>query len=162
MGDINVSFTEEAINVSISAGSTWAGISGKPTPVAENTFMVASAALAWVVKTLAQVKAILGLTQGVQTATYASPTTTIDATTYKNWILTATGNTVISMTNVTDGDAGTINVIISGDGGYTITLDTMFTKKYGSTDLTTVTGDDNLISWTKLGSDILYTIIQKV
>ena len=162
MGDINVSFTEEAINVSISAGSTWAGISGKPTPAAENTFMVASAALAWVVKTLAQVKAILGLTQGVQTATYASPTTTIDATTYKNWILTATGNTVISMTNVTDGDAGTINVIISGDGGYTITLDTMFTKKYGSTDLTTVTGDDNLISWTKLGSDILYTIIQKV
>ena len=162
MGDINVSFTEEAINVSISAGSTWAGISGKPTPVAENTFMVASAALAWVVKTLAQVKAILGLTQGVQTATYASPTTTIDATTYKNWILTATGNTVISMTNVTDGDAGTINIIISGDGGYTITLDTMFTKKYGSTDLTTVTGDDNLISWTKLGSDILYTIIQKV
>ncbi len=154
---VTISITEVAETVTINVSQY-----NVPLPATENDFLVAGPTLGWIAKTLAQVKAILGLSQGVQTATYANPTTTIDATTYKNWILTATGDTAIDMTNVTDGDAGTINIVIAGAGGYTITLGAMFTKKYGSTDLTVVTADDNLISWTKLGADILYTIIQKV
>lgn len=59
--DIDITITEEAITATLTGGDTWDGISGKPTPVAENSFMVSSSALAWVVKTLAQVKTILGL-----------------------------------------------------------------------------------------------------
>jgi hypothetical protein len=61
MADINVEIKEEVINVEMTGGAIWDGVSGKPAPVAENTFMVANVALAWVVKTLAQVKTILGL-----------------------------------------------------------------------------------------------------
>lgn len=67
---INVAITEETIAVSMitevitlemTAGVSWNQIAGKPTPVAESTFIVSNSALAWVVKTLTQVKTILGI-----------------------------------------------------------------------------------------------------
>ena len=231
--DINVAITEESIAVTMTGGVTWDGISGKPTATAQNSFIVSdSTPFSWIVKTLAQVKTILGLgtaaytavtdyvthslatatndflvasgagvfvkktlaevktilslgtaaytastdyatvshtqaqstitADAVQTPAFADPLA-LDGTTYKNWKCAATsGNTTVNLTNVVDGDAGSIELIISGAGGYTITMGTMFTKKLGSTSIVATTAADNFISWMKSGTDILYTIIQTV
>ena len=185
--DINVAITEESIAVTMTGGVTWDGISGKPTATAQNSFIVSdSTPFSWIVKTLAQVKTIIGLgtaaytastdyatashtqaqstitADAVQTPAFANPLA-LDGTTYKNWKCAATsGSTTVNLTNVVDGDAGSIELIITGAGGYTITMGTMFTKKLGSTSIVATTAADNFISWMKSGIDILYTIIQKV
>ncbi|HLD89529.1 MAG TPA: hypothetical protein VI911_00660 [Patescibacteria group bacterium] len=206
--DINVAITEESIAVTISDGVTWDGISGKPTAVAESSFIVSDATpFSWLVKTLAQVKTILGLgsaaytavtdyvthalataandfivasgsgafvkktlaetkaliliPEAIQTPAFADPLA-LDGTLYKSFKVTVSANTTVNLTGVVDGDAGSIELIISGAGGYTITMGTMFTKKLGSTSIVATTAADNFISWMKSGADILYTIIQKV
>ena len=97
----------------------------------------------------------------VQTPVFADPLP-LDGTTYQNFKVTVTAGTTVNLTGVVDGDAGSIELIISGAGGYTITMGTMFTKKLGSTSIVATANADNFISWMKSGDDILYTIIQKV
>jgi hypothetical protein len=95
-----------------------------------------------------------------QTPVFASPLI-LDATTNKDFICTAvSGGTTVNLTNTSNGDAGMIELIITGAGGYTITLGAMFTKNIGTTAIVATTGADNVISWRKAGSDIIYSIAQ--
>lgn len=95
-----------------------------------------------------------------QTPVFANPLP-LDGTTYKDFKCgLITGNTTINLTNTVDGDAGMIELIIDGVGGYTVALGVMFTKKLGSTDIDTDANADNFISWRMVGTDIVYTIIQ--
>mgnify|MGYP001558527176 CR=1 FL=1 len=64
--NINIVITEDAVNVTVTGGATWDSLTGKPAAVAESSFMVSGPTpFAWLVKTLAQVKTILGLTDYV-------------------------------------------------------------------------------------------------
>jgi hypothetical protein len=79
--NIEVNIVEETINVEVSGGSTWDSLTGKPAAVAQNSFIVSnSSPFAWIVKTLAQVKAILGLGSAayVDTGTFAAAVHTHD------------------------------------------------------------------------------------
>jgi hypothetical protein len=70
---IAVEIATQSIDVVITGGATWNGVSGKPTAVAESSFMVSGASpFAWLVKTLAQVKTILGLGDKVDKVTGSS------------------------------------------------------------------------------------------
>lgn len=187
MSNITVELKQRKIQVNMSSGTSWNAISGKPTPVAENSFMVSGPSpFAWIVKTLAQVKTILGLgsaaytessayaasahtqsqttitADAFQTPAFANPLA-LDATSHKDFKCgTITGDTTINMAGCVDGDAGMIELIIDGTGGYTVALGTMFTKKLSSTSIVTTAAADNFISWRMVGTDIVYTIIQKV
>src|SRR4030042_3106064 len=117
--EINVSIVEDSIDVVVSGGASWAEVTGKP---------VSYPAAA------------------VQVEIFANPLS-LDGTDYKSFKCTVTGDTTVNITGVSDGDAGSIELIISGAGGYTITMGTMFTKKLGSTDIVATTAADNFISW---------------
>ena len=94
-----------------------------------------------------------------QAVTFGNPIN-IDATTYKDWICSGiSGDATLNLNNTTDGDAGMIELIISASG-VDITLGTMFTKRMGTTELDTSSGVDNILSWRKAGSNIIYTIAQ--
>ena len=96
----------------------------------------------------------------VQTLVFANPLV-IDGTTYKDWkCASITGNTTINLTNVLDGEAGMIELIMNAVGGYTITLGTMFTKNSGGGTITVTANADNIIAWTKSGTGIIYSISQ--
>jgi hypothetical protein len=75
--DISLSIVENSISVTITQGATWDGVSGKPTPVAESSFIVSNVALAWAVKTLDQVKVLLGI--GAGAGDVVGPATNTDA-----------------------------------------------------------------------------------
>lgn len=63
---------EETITVEMTSAATWDGISGKPTAAQENSFIVSGASpFAWLVKTLAQVKTLLGLGSAAYTESTA-------------------------------------------------------------------------------------------
>ena len=163
---INVSFKTQAIRLTVAGTATWAGISGKPTATAESSFLVSGASpFAWLIKTLTQVKSLLALTSkdvtadAVQTPPFADPLP-LDGSSYKDFKVDVSASTTVNLTGIVDGDAGSIELIISGAGGYTITMGTMFTKKMEGSDVVTTTGADNLIVWMKSGTDILYTIMQ--
>lgn len=97
-----------------------------------------------------------------QTPVFANPLT-LDGTNYKDFKAgLITGNTTVNLTNVSDGAAGMIELIIDGIGGYAVSMGAMFTKKLGSTSIVTTANADNFISWRKIGADIVYTVIQKV
>ncbi len=134
-----------------------------PAGVAENDFIVAApTTFAWVRKSLAQVKTILGLGDVTQAATFANPLA-LDATTHKDFkCASVTGNTTVNLSNVTDGDAGLIELIIDAVGGYTVTLGTMFTKNSGGNVFSApvVANEDYIIAWYKSGTDIIYSITQ--
>jgi len=51
-----------------------------------------------------------------------------------------------------------LELIMDGTGGYTITFGTMWTKRMGSQTFDNTASADNVISWRKVGSDIVYTI----
>lgn len=96
-----------------------------------------------------------------QTPAFANPLV-LDATTHKDFKCgLITGNTTINLTNASDGDAGMIEIIMDGTGGYTVTLGTMFTKDIGGVALVTTANSDNFIGWRKIGTDIVYNILQK-
>jgi hypothetical protein len=101
MNEIRVNIVQRTIRVNIQGGTDWNGISGKPPefPAAphthteyiekslatsENDFLVASGIGAWVKKTLAEVKLILGLGSAAYTessiyaAAYHSHTDKVD------------------------------------------------------------------------------------
>jgi hypothetical protein len=75
-------------------------------------------------------------------------------------IITANGNLVLGLSNVTPGQGGVIILKITGAGGYTISLDpTSFTTKLnGSDDIDTVTNKKNLISYWNDGTYTYYSI----
>ena len=139
-----------------------------PAAASQNSFLLSDATLAWAVKTLAEVKAILALTLAditpdpFQVVAFASPLA-LDATTHKDFKSTITGSTTVNLNNLFEngGDAGMIELLIDATGGYTITLGSMFTKCIGGS-LVTTANTDNFISYRKVGSDIVYTINQKV
>jgi hypothetical protein len=164
--DINIEITEETIEVEISDGATWDGVSGKPTPAAENSFMVANAALAWVVKTLAQVKTILALTfadiaaDPFQTPAFANPLN-LDATSHKDFKPgTITGNTTVNLNNAGNGNGGLIELIMDGTGGYTVPLGTMFVTKIGTNSIDTAASKKNYVFWfcDNASGELTYTI----
>ena len=96
----------------------------------------------------------------VQTLAFANPLA-IDGTTYKDWkCASMTGNSTINLTNVLDGEAGMIEIIINATGGYTVSLGTMFTKNSGGGTIAVTANADNIIAWTKSGTDIVYCISQ--
>lgn len=93
-----------------------------------------------------------------QNATFANPLN-LDATTHKDFKCSSvTGNTIVNLNNAVDGDAGMIELIIDGTGGYTVSMGTMFTKKMGDMSINTTASADNIISWRKVGSDVIYTV----
>lgn len=95
----------------------------------------------------------------VQSVAFANPLA-ISAATYKDWKCAAvSGNTTVNLTGATDGDGGIIELIISGAGGYTITMGVMFTKNSGGA-IDATTAVDNIIVWFKSGTDIIYNINQ--
>jgi hypothetical protein len=95
-----------------------------------------------------------------QTPVFANPLV-LDATTHKDFKCgLITGNTTINLTNTSNGDAGMIEVIINGTGGYTVSLGTMFTKDIGGVALDTTANADNFIGWRMVGTDIVYNIVQ--
>ena len=148
----------ETIEIEITGTATWESLAGKPTPEEESSFMVSNSALAWIVKTLAQVKTLLGIGLAPQAATFANPLA-LDATIYKDFkCASVTGDTTVNLTGESDGDAGLIELIIDETGGYTITLGTMFTKNAGGNPIDTTALMDNIVAWTKSGSDIIYSI----
>ena len=153
---------------------------------AANDFLVASGVGVFIKKTLAEVKIILGLgtaaytastdyaTSGhthtqsnvsavaFQTPVFANPLA-LDAATYKDFKCgIITGATTVNLSNAVDGDAGMIELIIDGVGGYAVALGVMFTKKLGATSIVNTLNADNFISWRKVGTDIVYTVVQKV
>jgi hypothetical protein len=181
-GEINVEIVEDSIDVEVTGTSTWDSLAGKPTPVAQNSFIVSDAALDWVVKTLAQVRVILGLGTAayqniayfalashnqsastitplsLQTAVFANPLN-IDTVTYKDWKCILTGDTIIDLINAVDGDAGMLIFPIAGADGYTVTFNAAtFTKKIGTTSLDLTAGKENIVTWRKLGAEIYYII----
>lgn len=111
--------------------------------------------------TIADLQSFFGNNQAFQTATFANPLT-IDVTTYKNWKCAVTGDTVIYLANAENGDNGQIVLVISGVGGYTISLDSSsFEVEYGGGTIGTVTGDYNIISWLYDGDVVHYIINTK-
>lgn len=84
-----------------------------------------------------------------------------DATESKDFICkSVSGDTIINLNNTSDGNAGLIELIITGAGGYTITLGSMFTKDIAGTTIDATAGKDNFIGWRKVGTDIVYSISQ--
>jgi hypothetical protein len=97
-----------------------------------------------------------------QTPAFANPLN-LDATTHKDFKCSIiTDNTTINLNNASDGDAGMIEIIINGTGGYTVALGTMFTKNLGGNTINTAANKDNFISWRKIATDIVYAIVLKV
>jgi hypothetical protein len=95
-----------------------------------------------------------------QTPAFANPLV-CDATVHKDFKCgLITGNTTINLTNTSDGDAGQIEVIIDGTGGYTVVLGNMFTKNIGGGTISTTANSDNFIGWRMVGTDIAYSIVQ--
>jgi hypothetical protein len=180
--EVNIEIVEDAINIEVEGTATWDSLAGKPTPVAQNSFIVSDAALDWVVKTLTQVQTILGLGTAayqniayfalashnqsastitplaLQTQVFANPLN-LDVVTYKDWKCAITGDAVIDLINAVDGDAGMLIFPVTGAGGYTVTFNAAtFTKKIGTTSLDLTAGKENIVSWRKLGADIYYII----
>jgi hypothetical protein len=67
------------------------------------------------------------------------------------------GNCVVNILNSKDGDSGVIELIVTGAGGYTITVGSMFNKALAST-IDGTAGKDNFISWQRIGNDIVYSV----
>ena len=94
----------------------------------------------------------------VQTVPFAIPLA-IDVTNYKDWKCTSvSGDTTLNITGEADGDAGMIETYNSASG--IITLGTMFTKNAGGGILESAVSGDNIIAWTKSGTDIIFSILQ--
>ena len=110
--------------------------------------------------TLKSIPAVTVTADPFQTPVFANPLV-LDATLHKDFKCgLITGNTLINLTNTSNGDAGQIEVTMNATGGYTITLGTMFTKNLGGLALVTTANADNFIGWRKVGTDIVYNIVQ--
>lgn len=90
-------------------------------------------------------------------AVFANPLN-ISCTLYKCWRCIISGDTVINLINVANGENGMLELIIDGTGGYAVTLGTMFTIKLGVNSINSFAGKKNILSWTKSFDDIIYTI----
>ena len=180
MSDINIEISTQTIKCEIT-GIT--GTTSLPTP-SENNSVIVSFGESWIAKTIAQFKDILGLGTAAYTAStdyataahlhtgvyapvdsdfqsvaFANPLV-CDATTYKDFKATITGDTVINLTNTSPGNAGMLRLLIDTTGGYTVTPGTMFTEKLGDTSISTTADTINYISYRNDGIGIVYTINQ--
>lgn len=90
-------------------------------------------------------------------AVFANPLN-LSCSQYKSWRCTITGDTVINLLNVVNGEDGMLELIIDGVGGHAVTLGTMFTIKLGVNSINTFAGKKNILSWRKSFDDIIYTI----
>ena len=99
--------------------------------------------------------------KGYQTLTDAA-TVTWDVTIGVNAEVTLTGSRTLDITNVEDGDYGTLIVIQDGVGSHTLALDATYTNKVangggGGVLLTTTAGAEDIISWTyNGGTNVMY------
>lgn len=95
-----------------------------------------------------------------QTPVFANPLA-LDASSHKDFKPgLVTGATTVNLTGAVDGDAGMIELIMNNVGGYAVTLGTMFTKNISGTTIDTAANKDNIISWRKIATDIIYSISQ--
>lgn len=106
--------------------------------------------------TLKDVPSAIVTADAFQTPAFANPLV-LDATTYKDFKCVITGDTTISLAGTSDGDAGQIEVLMSG--AHTVAL-SGFTKDLGGVALVTTASADNFIGWRKVGTDIVYNIVQ--
>ena len=110
--------------------------------------------------TLKDITAPTVLADPFQTPVFANPLV-LDATLHKDFKCgLITGNTTINLTNTSNGDAGMIEIVMDGTGGYTVSLGTMFTKDIGGVALVTTANADNFIGYRMVGTDIVYNIVQ--
>jgi len=161
-----------------------------PAGEAENDFVVAGPdSFAWVRKTLAQVKTILGLpsvvadndfqvgssgawvkktlaeTKAILNIEQAfqvgeySPTINVDVATYRDWRYTLLGNADIDLVNSADGMAGCIEVFIDETGGYTVNLGIIFAVNLNEGTIDATANKKNFIFWFNDGVSIKYWII---
>jgi hypothetical protein len=87
----------------------------------------------------------------------------LDASVYKDFRCSeVTDDTTLFLNGTSDGDAGMVEIIYDGVGGYGFAFASMFTKKLGDNDIVTDPYTDNVISWRRIGDDIAYTIAQIV
>jgi hypothetical protein len=93
----------------------------------------------------------------VHTVDFANPLV-LDGTTYKDFKCFITDDTTVNLTNVLDGEAGMIELYNSASG--VSTLGTMFTKNVGGGTMESAASGDNIIAYTKSGTDIIYSIQQ--
>lgn len=153
--DLDVTLKTQTIEVEIT-NTTF----GLPSATAENDVIVANSSLSWVKKTLAQLKTLLGI--GIPFGQFSSMdgAITLDGTVYKDYYGYVVQTAIVNLTNVSDGDAGMIILIVDAFGGYTLTMGSMFTKQVGSTtfDDPVVASDEYTISWRKCTTNIYYTI----
>lgn len=70
-----------------------------------------------------------------------------------------TGNCIINLLNAKDGDTGIIKVVIDSTGGHTISLGAEFNKRLTDA-ISTSASEENILFWTKIASDIVYSISQ--
>ncbi|MBU1777969.1 MAG: hypothetical protein KJ899_15190 [Gammaproteobacteria bacterium] len=161
---INVTFSSDTIDVTMTGGVAWDAVTGKPTATAENDFIVADDSLDWVKKTSAQVKAIVLPDDSFQQEIIdilGSTTVDISVTTYKNWevafIDMSSGDYTVNLNNTSNGDAGMLVLTTTGTPD-SITLGSMFTTQLGTDTIDTNSGSVNVISWVKGLNNIYYTI----
>ena len=84
----------------------------------------------------------------------------LDASLHKDFICVVDKDTTISLSGTSNGDAGQIEVLMSGAHTVTLTLLSGFTKDLGGTALVTTDLADNFIGWRKVGAYIVYNIVQ--
>jgi len=130
---IEIEFLEiAAIEIEIEGTATWDSLAGKPANYPSDSF---------------------------QTPAFANPLV-CDAAMHKDFKCgIITDDTIINLINTSDGDAGMIELIIDGTGGYTVALGTMFTKCIGG-EIDMNANVDNFVSWRKIEIDIVYIISQ--
>lgn len=113
-----------------------------------------------VTTTEAPIEAVDVIADPYQTPTFVDPLV-LDATLHKDFKCgLITDDVLVNLINTSDGDAGTIELIIDGTGGYTVILGSMFTKKVIDTDIVTDANTDNFIGWRNVSGDIVYSVVQ--
>ena len=163
MSDIYIEVEDNSIEIEME------GAALSPSPEAENDFLVASSALAWVKKTLAQVKTILGLGSAAYTDStdYATAGHTHAAPAYEFQSTTVAGNTELTLTGIVAGNAGMLVVNVDSGGPYNITLSNVFNHKLNDETVDNTANGVTYISWictvVSLGvPKVAYTILKPV
>ena len=163
MSDIYIEVEDNSIEIEME------GAALSPSPEAENDFLVASSALAWVKKTLAQVKTILGLGSAAYTDStdYATAGHTHAAPAYEFQTTTVSGNTELTLSGIVAGNAGMLVVNIDSGGPYNITLSNVFNHKLNDETVDNTANGVTYISWictvVSLGvPKVAYTILKPV
>lgn len=106
----------------------------------------------------------IGASLPFQTATF-NTNLNINCSSYKNWICTITDNCTINISNVQDGDRGTLELIMTplpSDKIISVYLGSSWTKKIEGKEIDPSNGMDNIIEWTAVGSGSDQEIIYRI